>query len=116
MDSKLVALISIAMLFITGVTLVLAATLPQRWRWPWLRYRANLRWYRQSEKHLLYVIGGKFPAPAVVIHGFNYMTGRVKVRHMRAVRGGDIVREYNANEITPVVYYNTTAKENTLVT
>lgn len=115
MDSKVFAIISIAVLGVTGILLCVAAAMPRHWRWPWLRYRANLRWYKASPKHLLYIIGANLPSQAVVIHGFNYLTGKIKMRHMRAVPGSEIVYEYNANQITPVAWCNTEAKESTKV-
>lgn len=115
MDSQILAVVSIVVLGLTGFACFLAAILPQRWRWPWVQYRTNLRWYRSSKKHLLYVIGGDTPAPAVVIHGFNYWTGRVRMRHLTATQGSVVVKDYHANEIVPVVFRNTMASGSTTV-
>lgn len=105
----------IALLGVSGVLLCVAALMPSKWRWPWFRYRTNLRWYKGSKKHLLYIIGVNLPSQAVVIHGFNYLTGKIKMRHMRAVPGNEIVKEYHAHQITPVAWCNTQAKESTIV-
>lgn len=95
----------IAVLGINCISVCIAVLLPSKWRWPWQWYRYNLRWYKSNKKsHLLYVIGGNLPAPACVIHGFNYWKGKIKMRMLRAVPGDEIIGEYHANEIMPVVF------------
>lgn len=80
-----------------------------------MRYFENLRWYRQAKKHLLYRISGHVLPRVYVIDGFNYWTGRVRMRGLHASKNDGRREEFPARRIEPVVFGNTTALESTIV-
>ena len=80
-----------------------------------MRYLENLRWYRRASKFQLYTVAGEVLPRLCVIDSFNYWTGRVRLRAVRASVDAPPLRQVHAWVIAPVGFRDNLASESTVV-
>lgn len=111
MPKDILLVVLLAVLAFAAVVVYVWIIFPGKRPFRW--YRNNLRWYRKSKKHLLYMVDGGIDIPMWVVHGFNYWTGRIRMRKVRSSGGSTMFWEFHANQIYEASERNNKAMKST---